>query len=1561
MQTNNQNQALTQLDKYANPERLISTDFDQDAPLSFKNWYASFKSIIPNQEYQQYNQYLISWYTKKPDKTTTSLEKLRLKYLNLLNGLQIYLTDDEKQNWYNQVNLNDEKELLLAIPFFAKKLKNIALYYLRLRKNLKNTKLKYNIAGSPRGIVQELKEIILSNYSKIDNSYITVPANVWNTLPDLSAIKDSISVEIEDVYDDHQYFDRSVDVPLSAYIDTQDITTDAYFKSKGLSLSSLNWAYEAGTFNLSSDNLVDFSSKYLAESKFNVNNLVTNVSSDFYTVDIANGTNVFYYPYGAYVTNATSLPIYKSSALSSANIETLGVAGSSIDTSDTIFVETNRGIQGAWLNFNDYDVYENLKMHALLNGNQKTIFRFPFIGYGLSGDGLAWTGPSLSSDPSYDFLNVVYRKGVETEYWNSDFSLSAVELVAINNATLVDSGAYPNVDYKFSDKIRMWDTPVTYDASTYTGEVQEAWLYKVTKTELSIISGSNTTISWPYLTVNNTNVSSVSAYPDNNTFDICASMLLSTIYVPYATASDSLSSADVIYKVPNYQSSYSDALEAAWLSGDYIQNGKVASIKQNGFTSNFASGLVTRFAWTGEPTSANTAFKSLLHENNCPYLKTLNAKDHTLCKCRQVQFTPFGHNGNIYTDFGGFGDFIAEDTFSPNEFDLNNWKGLDGNDYQNSIGFTWFKTNEITPNWGNGSWVSTNTIVSNKTFTLETGKSYVYYRTTAKLQDLDDIPFPDYVVRYPFNTTSAKWIKALKDANGNWYNAKVPSNMQLNAGDVLLYEKAPTSNFTLSGLAPNDTNINLNGHSIWSTYDLVVMDQFPIPTVNVAYPVVDVVNASALQANDAQYPTVALSAISSLNWTLIDPSGVSYNKTGDNTTILTFSPTVTGTYNVTLIAGLVGGGSYIFTQIPAITSTVTQTYSTSLTSYNTPVPGFVLATNLYGWNYNTYKYDGKYLGARPIWVKGFTDKSIVTGNNTVESWGTIPRVVDIHNIVTQPIISDMSFHTGVYVEYQNNDIDFTWDQPVTLKILVNSLSWNKILINDEGISNLATISNVSLINASSALNVPSDITLSNFVDNKPVRVYYNALGSFTWDITANREYQQVLTQNDFSLSSAIVSQQPWANLTNRNYPSLAILPTLQDIYTEDESGGYFIPNNLGTSVYTGKNYTYVYDISSSQLSNITEDATRRIGGRGLSKTDQPTPYKIIKDDNTWMKNLVITGQAAGDIKKTVSKQYQKFIPYQSSIETHKNSNVGLITPNSKQSPWGGVQDSQWVDINNHPVNFAGQVNVPAWEESQVLKKSGNQLDVWCSDIFGNQYGLYKNIKNVSPVDRKEVFGELWTRANNQIVKPAMESLSSVFLSYSNSNLYAELSTKLRNVDVFYDTIMFETSGVVIFEKLNYDYTLGEISSNTNKSNFISLALPIELNLNRELSLGSLSGYDVAKTGETWFFPEEKKIIISVAWLSSGIFHPELYSLDLNTHKLIKTFPVLPVDVLEFEGLQGTQSIIDRPVISYNYNTKEYVYSTIIKNVSGDNTLVEVYIENLPTCSLREMIVYNILH
>ena len=148
------NKPTTSLLSYTKPEQLTSNGLDSDAPMSFRDWYASNKSIIPEQEYNQYNQYLVSWYKDKNVSKLDALSVIRLKYLNLLSGLQIFLTEAERENWYSKVNLNDEKELLLSIPFFAKKLKTISLYYLNYRKLLKDSKLKYNLKGSNKGAVK---------------------------------------------------------------------------------------------------------------------------------------------------------------------------------------------------------------------------------------------------------------------------------------------------------------------------------------------------------------------------------------------------------------------------------------------------------------------------------------------------------------------------------------------------------------------------------------------------------------------------------------------------------------------------------------------------------------------------------------------------------------------------------------------------------------------------------------------------------------------------------------------------------------------------------------------------------------------------------------------------------------------------------------------------------------------------------------------------------------------------------------------------------------------------------------------------------------------------------------------------------------------------------------------------------------------------------------------------------------------------------------------------------------------------------------------------------------
>ena len=132
------------LKQLADKELKSVVPSDKNAPLSFLEWKAQ-APVIPDQDTTyHYNQYVLDWFSNNKTKTVSQKFVLRQKYLFLLEQLQMFFTEEEKNVWYNQVNLADEKELLTAIPYFAKKLRDIAVYYLNLRKRLKNTKIKYN-------------------------------------------------------------------------------------------------------------------------------------------------------------------------------------------------------------------------------------------------------------------------------------------------------------------------------------------------------------------------------------------------------------------------------------------------------------------------------------------------------------------------------------------------------------------------------------------------------------------------------------------------------------------------------------------------------------------------------------------------------------------------------------------------------------------------------------------------------------------------------------------------------------------------------------------------------------------------------------------------------------------------------------------------------------------------------------------------------------------------------------------------------------------------------------------------------------------------------------------------------------------------------------------------------------------------------------------------------------------------------------------------------------------------------------------------------------------------
>jgi hypothetical protein len=1589
------------LEKYAQPV-FVSSKIDTNSPLSYKEWYKSYQGIIPSQEFKQYNEYLINWYKGKSNTITDSKLKIKLNYLTFLKQLQIFLSKEELENWYNNIDTNNDKELLLAIPYFARKLRDISLYYFKLRNTVKESKLRYNQIGTNLGIVDQVQKFILEEYSKRNDSPITVPASIWQSIPELSAVRDSITVQIDELYDDHSYFDLSPTVPISAYFDINNDELLNFLQTRNLELTSTQWIYNTGVFSLSND-FSDFSEqnqallheaftqKYLGQNKYTTESSLPSAKKDFYSLSILEGNNFFYWPSFVYPSQAISLPRYEPISIHDLKLETIATAGSSVEFADTIFVKTPLGTEGAWLR-NKFSEFKNEVMECTLTPSSKTIFKFPYAGYGLSGEDIPWTGFGFKTDNRYQYLNDEHKQSVERTYWNTSTELTATKPFLINDSTLTENKAYASKNYDRADKLKIKLSLPDYDQPNYVSSPTEAWLYRFDTTDISIKRGDKSVIYWPYETINPKN--EFPNYFPENIQEVCNSLSVSSINFKYAYGADSLSSSDVIFKLKNYKDPIENATECCWLSAENfsIPEQNLTAPAQNSLQMYLSAGSYTNFIWTGpDYTDANDVFKSINHQPDCKFVTTRNTTylNSSACNCKQVLFTPFGHPGENYYEHQSLTDFIIEDNVSPENLDLSDINLSDDT-------FGWYKTNS-TVGWGDGSWYTNNSTLGN-VFYLRKHKKYIYHRANVKNLDQEVFKLPDYIFKYQYPNTNNKsiWLRAKKNNNNEWINTSEPSKMVINPGDIILYSRCLSSFYTLSGTYEETIDVLENRNSIWSNADYTTISD--IRPIVVSYP-----TQSYYLNDDPQYPELFLNDIVEIiTWSITDPD--QNTKIFKNTSILSFIPSLTGLYTLSVTALSADtnnaeiSGLYVFDKIPAITAISTITQVPSFTSISTPLPGFVLNTKLDGWDYNTAsknQYARKEnIGAKPFWAKSYSGKNEYTGYGGIDFIGNSLRLIDDNNIISQPEFSDISFITGIEIEYNRIYPEkIIWTQPIELEIIIDENQWCTLEFTTSAESNLAfqlgNLKNKLIVNASPSA---STISLQNIIENKPVEVYYNATNSFTWNITTTPQISETIYPT-VSESLAIQSLQPYANFSNQFYPSIASFPAFEDLYSANEEGGYFTPTNLGASKYVNKYYNLSYNLSSVSLSGYFSDKNSIISGRGLTKDFQETPYNIDSENNGWLKEPFIAGQLAGNVNKKVFKNYQKFIPYQSGYDTNSNINLGLVTPKSMQTPWTGKEDSQWKDSANYPVSFTGELDISQWTEDQILKKSGFLLDNWVTDIFGNQYGLYKDTKNVPHSQQREVPGELWVRKNSQFVAPAAVGLSAVFDSYKGMALMNDLTgsyilnyindlsgSNIKKIDMFFDTLMIETPGVLIFEKINYDFDKDEIFSITDNSKHISLVVPVSTNLLREfepypsLILESTDNFvlqenefkillensdTIAKVGDTWFFPEQKLVTISMCSLSSTIIAPELYQLDLNKLKLQKIFPLTREDILSIGALSSLNlTDFSRPTLSYNSLKREYLFTVLGKNQENRDTLIELDIKNVLPLTLNAITVYN---
>ena len=1544
-----------------------SQERDLNAPYSFLEWKQQRPTVLEKDVFLYYNRYILEWFDKNKQKKISTKFLLRQKYLFLLEQLQLFFTTTEKNNWYNKINFAEEKELLLGIPFFAKKLRKIALYYLKLRKRLKTVKIKYNSVGSVRGVQQEIYQHIIENFSSSNDEF---DPEFQEILPDIDVLKNQLVVRVEEIYDDGEYFDKSLTTPVSSYIDIFHEPTAKLFLTKGIILSSDEWAFNSFSFpttatveafvsgltsNIFSEqtdvNLYGtFVQQFLAEDKFNLQFQKSIITSETYNVPLQQGNNYFFYPYG---TTDTSLSIERpitSAALSSLSIPG-ATSGDALSSSDTIFVKNGDEVKAAWLHFKDFQD-DNEEVVALINNKATTSFIFPFPGYGLSAEDIDWTGPSLETEDEYLFLPPLIKANVNEAYWSQFLPSDSTNSIALNESTLADGGAKASKNPAEADNIFIRNNRVE-DTTIPRGSLSGAWLYKFERAALPVSTGADqsNTVLWPYSRTDKFDDEEFLNYLSKTSLSaVCNPISVQDLDCSYFVAASSFELADKIYKIENYANpSALDATECCWLSSGEVISGDYKYFNQRGMSFLFQPTEETKFVWSGPTMPLSSVFSGVDHDSDCPHVSD-SKLNWQQCSCKQVYYSPFGHSDKTFELGNRHADFIckAPDEYSE-EFTLDAWSDDSDNTFRTSEQFAWYRTQST---WGKGTWSKADGTIS--TMMLEQGKPYIYRRAGSRT----DVEHPPYAALKRFYKSShecfssseegpaVKWILAKKSDTGEWISTDEESPMIFVAGDFINFDKQQNTTFAYLSTVLIERQSENRG-SVWAASDYIAFESAS-PSTSISWPFIE--GPFLLENYETQAPPVAMQNLSAIlawkiecdqNPSLVDILESPYTdfenlstRTYSNIFTFTFVPPQTGTYSVSVTAVDNNQQVYVIpnstTTIPKL-SVVSQYEESKIDiTFETPQASVLVEHPLNGWNYTIST-----IGAKPYWAKLDSEKSSATKFKGIREWGYENTYHDEYVPNMLPKLSPLMISYGDVIDYDRKGRSFYWSQPIVYRTFINEPEWCKLTYDISTSSNLSSVYDISLEDTLKVFPTLSatDIILTNNINGAPVEIYYYALNSLVWTTSAeiiNEPLDPTSTLYYDSNSSGL-------NLTNRFYPTVATLPTLAKTYTEKQVGSYFTPQNLGASQYINTNFTTNLINPELTGSYVVEDVTIHVGGRGFTYSDQPTLHDW-EENNEWLKEPPGTNGLAGSVKKELTKTLQTFIPYQASMI---QDSIGMVSYNNKFTPWGGEYADQWIDKTNEPKSYTGVRNVSAWQSSQELSKTQLSLDAWTSDIYGNQYGLFKDLSGVPIWQRPIIPGELWVKTNGSAVSPATKALSSLFIQFvQSSTIYNELTGKqILNVDCFFDTIMIEASSTFIISRVTYDYDIDQIAINTDDTRYKLLA------------------DDSFRFEQTWFLPQEKSLICMFTEISSNSFFPNLYSYDQNTGNFLKTFPIKSSDYNTLEqGLSAYNPQSGK--FCYNDSTRTYGITYHALDSNDDVVFINIKLNRLEDLVLDTIDIYE---
>ena len=646
-------------------------------PLAFTEWVRYQNAITPETEQQSYLNYVESWYAFQNSSKGVTQDLVKQQYVQLAKDLSYLFSNSESSNPFLQnIDYNDPESLIYAIPFFAQKLRQIAVVLQNKRETVKRAKLKYNLIGSDEGLEKLLYEYVLRGFTITENSITQVPASpLINYFPDLSAVKDNFYIELEELHDTNSYFDSDPSVPVQNYLDItklsdtfplssfddsmiNDILSTRFFpRVADTPLSNLFKAYTLSLPNLSTYalsaaptnlifNEINISEKYLGEPVYGLTAIrLQDINKPDLVLNLpfTQGNNWFYWPSGTRVLDDTifndylqPIPINQSNL-----VESGATGGTDYTNSDLIFTDKNGILEGAWLQGPHNEAQPN-NMNVTIDGAATRDFVFPFPGLVLNSKSLTfndfaiddtYSNAQLASLPPQTKVNAL------TSYYSYVSPFSSCNPIYLNQTNIIDTtDAYASQFSPDADNV-IKKKSISVNAQNYNediyGQIEQAYLYRFERTDIPIQSGS-TTIHWPIHTYSQTDNT-----PLTITSNYCTPITLGELNPMYtmtgAIAGSDFNNSDVIYKL---NSKNGDPMEAAWLGSNSVSSldtqfnsiqiynnaATNCSLPVEGQVQPSCSFLANggdkvSFIWCGVDTPADNVFKYIEHLATCPYGK----------------------------------------------------------------------------------------------------------------------------------------------------------------------------------------------------------------------------------------------------------------------------------------------------------------------------------------------------------------------------------------------------------------------------------------------------------------------------------------------------------------------------------------------------------------------------------------------------------------------------------------------------------------------------------------------------------------------------------------------------------------------------------------------------------------------------------------------------------------------------------------------------------------------------------------------------------------------------